>query len=344
MNSNLILIPWSQVCSVDLITPSILIVNININRYFGNENNKDIFRNANLDVFIMNCHASRLKSLIDERMKFNAFRDNMVELTALDKLQLKRHDIECVRPVDEEGCIPETDELSLGSLLVSDLDKDAVILEDRIVELDALYTYHNESNNSNKNHMKVIIMEEKSVIMRRVCRLRLYISMLLGESINGEHDFSEELINQIMINDFKTSLFIQHDDEISTASNRVEYLIDTAEKRCRDAALRGWSHQGGVLEKCIEMFVNGYFVEMIGQIAKFFEGNIAKNTQLLQGLSSKVKLITFFMTENDRLSTLLQSSLRPYDMIAFPEPQFSLFLGIYLSIYLLIYLSLYLSY
>ena len=46
-----------------------------------------------------------------------------------------------------------------------------------------------------------------------------------------------------------------------------------------------------------------------------------------QGLTSKVELISTFMKHNDRLSIILSSSLRPFNLIASPDPKLSLYLS-----------------
>lgn len=71
--------------------------------------------------------------------------------------------------------------------------------------------------------------------------------------------------------DFATAQSISLDNEVRTANNRIEYLLDMAEKRIRDAALCGWKYRGQVLEQALEIFANGYFIEIVGILGVFFE-------------------------------------------------------------------------
>jgi hypothetical protein len=84
------------------------------------------------------------------------------------------------------------------------------------------------------------ILEERTVIVRRACRLRLYVAMLLGADLEGAHSFAEASVRRIMIHDFQTAQQIDLGDEVATATNRMEFLLDTAETRLRDAALCGY--------------------------------------------------------------------------------------------------------
>lgn len=64
---------------------------------------------------------------------------------------------------------------------------------------------------------------------------------------------------------------------------------------------------------------------MINLLSKFFED---ENKNLMNGLSSKITLIKFLTSHDDRVHQMIQSNLRTYDQIAFPSPKFSLFLDV----------------
>jgi hypothetical protein len=80
------------------------------------------------------------------------------------------------------------------------------------------------------------------------------------------------------------------------------------------------------LERCLQIFVNGYFIELVGLLARFFKGS--EGMRKIQGLQSKMQLITSFMEHDDRLASMLDSALRPYNLTATPKPQLSLFLNL----------------
>lgn len=89
--------------------------------------------------------------------------------------------------------------------------------------------------------------------------------------LKGSHEFSEKSVQAILAEDFKKCSTITLDNDVATANNRIEFLLDTAERRIRDAALCGWDYRGGLLEHCLELFVNGYFIEIVKQLGAFFE-------------------------------------------------------------------------
>ena len=100
-------------------------------------------------------------------------------------------------------------------------------------------------------------------------------------------------------------------------------MIDTAESRIRDTALCGWTDKGVSLEICVQILVNGFYLEIVNQLKSFFED---KKLHMLKGLSSKIELINTFMKHNDRLELIIESALRPYGLVAIPSPKLSLFL------------------
>ena len=311
-----ILIPWDQVSSVDVITDTILVVSVTVSRYFGRIKDADEYRPADIEIFITNCRSAEMKAIIDERKALQSVRRNVKELIAQGTLG---HE-EQVNGGRLSLGIPETKELSVGSETIAILDSDAQALEERALELTALF---DENRLSRDTEFLASVAAERMIIVRRAARLRLYVAALLGEGLEGYHSFGETEVAELMGRDFVSAQRIDHGDDVLTANNRIEFLLDTAEMRIRDSALCGWSHQGGVLERCLEMFVNGFFIEMVGLLAKFFEGHAR---QQMQGMQSKMLLIQSFLKHNDRLDTLLDTALRPYMMVADPRPHLSLFL------------------
>jgi hypothetical protein len=65
---------------------------------------------------------------------------------------------------------PETEELSLGSVLVGELDEYSIALEAQVIKLNEILK---KSDNPK-------VKMEKSIIIRRDCRLRLYMAALFS--------------------------------------------------------------------------------------------------------------------------------------------------------------------
>ena len=267
-----ILIPWDQVASATVITPSVLSIYVQVNRYLYDKNtsNKGFFRPADVEIFVTNCPAGELKSMIDERKWFDAFKSKIRKLVssgtstglcgAEELLQEQR-----MSQGSLDGAVPDTEELSEGSELVADLDQNSIALEARTRELEKIIAAKVTSTDK-------AAVKELSIIMRRDCRLRMYMAALFGVGLKGNHNFEETEIRDIMERDFKLSQNINQKTEILTANNRIEFYLDTAEKRIRDAVLCGWNYRKtGQLERCLEIFANGYFIEIVGLLGTFFE-------------------------------------------------------------------------
>lgn len=158
---------------------------------------------------------------------------------------------------------------------------------------------------------------------RAIARFRLYLASLLTMHFATEHKYQASNLQALLVGDFQSAQEISMDSEVTTASNRIEFLLDIAEKRIREAALCGWQYRGKGLEDALSTLANGYFMEIIGVLGVFFE-DIGQNAA--KGLSSKIELINTFMNHNDRLDVILSSALRPYGLIAQPAPKLTLFL------------------
>ena len=284
-----LLIPWSQVLAVNQITTSVLSVVLKVQRFLKSEDLKTpSFKLAEVEIFISNCPAVELAGLIEERSWCYRKRSSIAYLvkngslcpTNEYRLRLKSElvdaqvaldngssssgsgddDIESVQSENNDG-VPETEDLSLGAQLMCELDSNSLSLDLKTKELREIYLQNNNPS----------VYEDMAVLVKRNLRLRLYMAALLGAGLKGHHSFSESEVRRLIESDVKKCLNIDLDGDVATANNRIEYLLDTAEQRVRDTALCGWEHKGGVLERCLELLVNGYFIEIINQLAIFFE-------------------------------------------------------------------------
>jgi hypothetical protein len=259
-----VVIPWNQVKSATVITSTVLSIFVEVHRYMidKHSSSKGQFRSAEVEIFVSNCPAAELKSMIDERIWFDSFKGTIRKLVQVGTSsgRLSMDDSEALNQIDS---VPETEQLSLGSELVAELDRNSIALENTARTLKAVIDSNNEVNKA--------AAKELAIILRRDCRLRLYMAALFGVGLKGDHSYKEEEIRDIIERDFKVSQNIERETPVATANNRIEYFLDTAEKRIRDAVLCGWEYRGGKLERCIELFANGYFIEIVGLMGSFFE-------------------------------------------------------------------------
>jgi hypothetical protein len=308
-------IPWKQVLHASVVTDGILSIKMRIHRYFGLDSKEvgeghqhlaeEIFRDAEVDMFIYSCPAAELKILIDERVQFEKFRTKVKDIIISGTTAGSMDDIEF-----SEEYAPDTVELSAAADIMMRLDKDACALEAQV----------NDRNAEDR--------QDVYLLLRRALRLRLYQAALLSSNLSTSSlvIFSEDAANDTVDKDIQSIHRIEQGDEVSTVNNQIEYLLDIAESRLRDAALCGWNYLDSSLLPICEIYVNRYLQEMVSLLSKFF---IAANLEALRGLQSKITLISTFTSHNDRLAEILQMALTPYEhvrIIVNPQPRLSLFL------------------
>ena len=365
-------IPWSQVLSVDIITPSVLSVTVNIHRYFGTSSSgnhsktpslgstESCFRDATVELFLTNCPSTELYWLILERREFYQAREDIKQLinegimTAV-KTQTTATTTEEDLDQDSETKQVDTVELSLGSETIQALDSQAFLLEKRfestyqrwrrdvhggfdfrLTECPEIMEWSVSSDFRPKmSQIKTVDSGNATEAAlrraaRRSSRYRVYIGTLLSLGLEGSHDFEEETIDAMMRKDFALAQRIGVEGstdygEDKEAFDRINFLLDVAETRIRDSILCGWSKIGGPLEHCIGTMVNGYYIEIIALLSKFFEN---KGLEAVKGVERKKQLISFFLMKDDRLCDMLVSALRPFRLSVEPKPFLSRLLKI----------------
>jgi hypothetical protein len=87
--SSSVIVPWDQVSSVEVVTPSVLSICMVVHRYFGEDRGEKVFHPADVELFVTNCDARTLNSMIAERVKFTKIREEM-------KLILASGNIKCI--------------------------------------------------------------------------------------------------------------------------------------------------------------------------------------------------------------------------------------------------------
>jgi Integral peroxisomal membrane peroxin len=266
-----VLIPYSQVLGVVAISPTVLSVYIQVGRcLFGKDSKASpLFRPVHAEVFIHNCPAEELRSLIEERIQFFSIRNTISRV--IDDIKDANVSSNSVNSADGVDLQSDGNALSTGSALMMDLDAALTKLDDKVAEL----TRHLDSIDPSADHYSALFTE-RSFVERRALRMRLYIGIVLGLGLEGKHSYDDATVRQIMESDFarmQTEAMFQKDDEIDQANIRMEFLIDQAESRLRDATLFGWNYRGGKLQHCLDVFVNGYFIELVALLGKYFDGS-----------------------------------------------------------------------
>lgn len=350
--SSAIAIAWDQVHFAEVISASVLLIGVRIHRCLGNTNRGFTFRPSDIHLFVSNCPAHDLKSLIDERKWLVKTRQNLRRLIASGdvfggetnmrnsaKGESVGEDLDC-------DAVPETEELSLASEIAADLDSQIAQIQTSIrklerqrVQIDASINQLQQDNvvqpaldipistdHSIDLQLHSLVLRSESmrkeilILKRRLCRLRLYLAALYGVGLTGIHSFDDESVRAIVTRDLQRVHNILMDDAVATANNRIEFLLDVAEKRIRDVALCGWK-QPSKLQRCAELFANCYLTEIIRVLGAFFED---RSLMEIKGLGGKIELIRTYMRHNDRLDHILESAFRPYRLHAHPPALLSL--------------------
>ena len=171
------------------------------------------------------------------------------------------------------------------------------------------------------------ILEERDVIVRRALRFRCYMGAMLAAGLEGPHPLEDTEVHKVLNVDKRASQNIQAEDGAAVASaiHRMEFLLDRAEARMRDAVLCAWSKKvsPGQLEKALEVYINGYYIELVGLLARFFrDGFESMHSGAMQGLGSKMHLLKAYMEHDDRLATIVDSVVQcsAFPLVVSPRP------------------------
>jgi hypothetical protein len=273
MAQNIVQIPWERVHGTDVVTPSILSVRVRIHRYFGvNGASEDVFQPADAEVFILNCDATALKCMINDRMIMHTIRQNVVVVLANGSLgdeQLNEGSVQ------GEG-VPATRELSLGSQLALEIDGNVQALAVEVQRKKVMYAQMRTGTPGDEAELDEAagakLLKQIETFEKRALRMHLYLAALVAGGLVGNHYFRDEDALAIMRRDFEAAKRIEiAEDVVATVNNRIEFLMDMSELHLRDAALCGWHYRNGALERFCVIIVNSYLIEMVSHFGRFFE-------------------------------------------------------------------------
>jgi hypothetical protein len=320
-----IFVPWDQVCRLDVVSPSVLSLGLAVHRYFGeDEHGKEVYRAVELEVFVIECPAASLCALMGDRLRFCNLRGDLKTLVSTGSMTGESDaggycESSSLVSVGN-GANLVARELSLGSRTIEQLHVASMRVELELKSLrDELPTLGAPS---------LIALAQADILhqSRLHGRIKLYISLLLGASLFGP-SYEEADVKRLITADKNeaTALFESVSDD-QVAKQTVSFLLDMAELRVRDYALCGWSHQGNLLESCLRMIINGYYINIVSSLGYFFDSKDALES--LQGNESKLKLIEYIIENDNHFNLLVENSLLPYNLKISPPPLLSLCLNI----------------
>lgn len=276
--TNLLHISYDKVLHVAPVTRAVLSVQIQVRRFLrsgsdstsgsatssekapttaastglsGASSAKEKFQTATVEVFVTNCPAQLMCNYLADRKDFYSLRSKLRKVMQRGQLD----DVHSANGEQSPAAIPETENLSEATVLFSEIDYHTLALETQL----------------KATSLSAESRAEVKRMMGRVVRLRLYTASLFGVGLRGGHGFTVEEVRAVIDADVKRAQSIVLGNDVATAVNRVEFLLDVAEKRIRDAAICGWRYRDSGLQQCVETFVNGYFAEIVGLLGSFFE-------------------------------------------------------------------------
>jgi hypothetical protein len=225
--SSPVIIPWEQVLSCDIVTPTVLRISILIHRYFGQEQQQqreEIYRPIEMKIFILDCPSEQISQLIYDRQSVEECRENILTLITSGTMTGRaRHDkgdgnekdskylfqthSEVIGDDNQVQFIPE--DLSLGSSTNLYLDKEllhvAFLLEQMERYQQTIFLSTSSSPNSpifvtTEQLQQRIEIEKQHLEWKRI-RLLLYVASLLEASLSGP-SYDEMEVKQMIQYDY----------------------------------------------------------------------------------------------------------------------------------------------
>ena len=334
-----VVIPYEQILDVTIITPTIISIAIQLHRYFGAKSNgEDDFKPISYILYVSNCDAYSLEEILKERKDYDDYRRRMREkltntistLASSSKFSsFSLRKITSIATLVDDNSIPDTvtlpEELEFLTLLEADLDKFKIA--------QSWISLHNYGGKTDKLAAQRLAFtsKRKAALTRRISRLRLYIILYIDSfSCVGSSfvEYKRESIQETIRYDLKQAKKCAGkftNDEISSATCRMGYILDICEKRFKELLLYGLNTEESLLCACLDYTINSYLVETVSIMGKFFDTKSLRN---MNGLTNKKLLLTTFMKQNSQLSDIVRQPLRPYNLVASPKPDLQLYLNL----------------
>lgn len=271
-----ITIPWQQVARIDIVTPSVVIIGVIVNRYFGVDGNGDEqYRRVDVELCVLDCPAERLCLLLRERIRLREFRENVKILVSSGTMtgEIGVCDYSSYYDKGDEDSSSDMllsqQDLSLGSATILNLDDEICQIEAQISSIEKIAKAKTDPVATKWSNSEVAYLKDTKN------RLAVYTAALLGAGLMGPQ-FEEASVRDTLKRDVAEAervynRAIKEGDSVGAAENMVNNLLLTAEMRIRDTALCGWSHQGPLLEQCLSIIINEYYISIIGALGKFFD-------------------------------------------------------------------------
>jgi hypothetical protein len=305
-------IPWNQVVSADIVSPTVMAIRVKVHRYFGqdrfgsrmpsegsmkgskkgdcfeHDNNADdksagksLFREVELDFYVLNCAAFSILSVIRERMFFSDIRTQLLQLSKtkmitgdiqnpynLQAWSLNDDECDADDNANEEGLLFVANDLSLGSHVA--------LLMDRMC--------HQLSQDvDNFRGLEGLFVLEKQHVERLRGRMQVYLAAALELRVQGP-SFKVESLQAVLELDTSVAERFLSGEEGDTASvahsasSLTRFFLDVAETRIRDMCVCGWGRTAASgehaeeygLQDALSAIIHHYYANIIALMGTYF--------------------------------------------------------------------------
>ena len=272
-----ITIPWNQISRVDIVTPSVVIIGTTVHRYFGIDSyNVEQYKSVEVEVCVLDCPAEKLCLLMRERIRLREFRENVRNLVASGTMTGKIGVFDYTSTHSGAGddappadMLVSEQDLSLGSATILGIEDEIAEVEESIKAVQRVHVSNSDPVTKKWHKSEIAYLTDTKI------RLKMYSAALLGAALSGPA-FEEEGVRETLRRDLEEAEKVfnwanTEGDSVGAAQEMINNLLLTADLRIRDTALCGWSHQGPVLEKCLSIIINEYYIAIVGVLGKFFD-------------------------------------------------------------------------
>jgi hypothetical protein len=325
-----VIIPYDRIVHHVAVTPSILSLQITVGRFFeavtSGAKKTDlgqsghVYQDCVVELFISNCPSDSLCDYCEDRRFFFAVRDQLNQV--LFNTQQKQTRL----PGDSQNT--DNESLLRAVSLFKEMNYISTLMENKIQRMMTPAAFEHEND-------EVIVGR----LSGRLCRMRLYTSLLFGINLSCQHEFVEEKLVEMIDEECRSVV----SKDISTVESKVcsipaavftallnepiDCLLNSLENRLIECLICGWNLERPRLVGCLEIIINRYFIEIVSLFSRYFEDSSAQLA--VKGISNKIDLINCFINNNDKVSEILIRVLKPYGIQVTPSsPRLSLFYDI----------------
>lgn len=357
-----IMVPWSQVVLVEVVTPSVLLVNIAVHKYLGysTEDKQDMYDVSVtvMSVFILGCPAEDQCRMFEARREVRSFRELVIDAT-----------LESKRTFSETAAVSSKSDTHI-EMSLSSLAPDSGVLYDALAALDNRISDLKELGPKAAEMNDVEFMDNFYSLQLSnlvACKLELfktvlanvpeeYIKDIIAAYASSETAASASIeqtpspgkaISDLTLNwshlrrqleadtlNIKNLVSAQVGHSVSPYS-RIPYqdvdillrfteaILSTFLARIKMLSLFDWrGYRQEEREECLSELISAYFNVFVSLFGKYFDCN--DRFQLIKGMRDKCRMITCFVACRSRFEEIMNILSASANISVSPSPSLGL--------------------